>query len=195
MPQRTEDLTGRRFGRLTVLERDRTPRPDGNRRAYWLCACDCGTKASASGYALRSGTTRSCGCLRLRVPVDEVAETRAAVRHGTRRRTRNPEKAHEHRRRWRDAHQKERQALLLRNRKKVNDKLRETAERHGQEWTGVELEIASRPDLTARQVAEVLHRTLNAVRTMRQRLNSDLDPRDRMLANGPQPPTSRSGPR
>jgi hypothetical protein len=85
--------------------------------------------------------------------------------------------------------------MTRRNTKKVNDKLRETAERHRQEWTGVELEIASRPDLTARQVAEVLHRTLSAVRNMRQRLNSDLDPRDRMLANGPQPPTSRSGPR
>jgi hypothetical protein len=81
------------------------------------------------------------------------------------------------------------------NKKKLNDKLREAADRHRQEWTGVELEIASRPDLTARQVAAVLHRTLIAVRNMRRRLASDLDPRDRMLADGPQPPTSRSGPR
>jgi hypothetical protein len=110
-------------------------------------------------------------------------------------RARNPEKVKETRRRWREAHPKEHQATTQRCVKKLNDTLRETAERHGLEWTGVELEIASRPDLTARQVAAVLHRTLSAVRNMRQRLASDLDPRDRMLAAGPRPPTSRSGPR
>jgi hypothetical protein len=150
--------------------------------------------------------------------IDEMPEAETAVKHGIRytyrtrgcrcdqcrkwkrerdrrSRARNPEKASETSRRWRDAHPKEQQAIVRRNRKKVNDKLRETAERHGREWTGVELEIASRPDLTARQVAEVLRRTLSAVANMRQRLASDLDPRDRMLADGPQPPTSRSGPR
>ncbi len=149
---------------------------------------------------------------------DEMPETETAVKHGTRYsyrkrgcrcdqcrkwqrernqryRARNREKANEQSRRWRVTHPKEHQALLLRQRKKVNDKLRETAERHHQEWTGVELEIASRPDLTARQVAEILHRTLSAVSNMRRRLASDLDPRDRMLADGPAPPTSRSGPR
>jgi len=110
-------------------------------------------------------------------------------------RARNPEKASEQSRRWRDANPEEHQAATRRGQKKLNDKLRETADRHHLEWTGVELEIASRPDLTARQVAEILHRTLSAVRNMRQRLASDLDPRDRMLSNGPQPPTSRSGPR
>lgn len=109
-------------------------------------------------------------------------------------RARNPEQAKKQSRRWRDAHPEEQQALTRRNTKKLNDELRETAERHRLEWTGVELEIATRPDLTSRQVAEILHRTLSAVRNMRRRLDSDLDPRDRMLRDGP-PPTSRSGPR
>src|SRR6266581_3944496 len=206
MQQRTEDLTGRSFGRLTVLERDRAPRESSGGHAYWRCACDCGNETSVAGCALRDGSTKSCGCLRREM---------YAAKHGTRYsydgrgcrcdqcrkwkreqdlryRARNPEKAKEKSRRWKDAHPEEHLAMTRRNAKKLNDKLRETAERHGREWTGVELEIASRPDLTARQVATVLRRTLSAVRNMRQRLASDLDPRDRMLANGPQPPTSRS---
>lgn len=59
MPRSTEDLTGHRFGRLTVLIRDRVRRG----HAYWRCACDCGNEASVASSALRSGNTQSCGCL------------------------------------------------------------------------------------------------------------------------------------
>ena len=53
------DLTGLRFGRLTVLRL--APRID---RKQWLCACDCGgTKITEAGR-LRAGTVQSCGCLR-----------------------------------------------------------------------------------------------------------------------------------
>lgn len=69
----------------------------------------------------------------------------------------------------------------------------ERADRRGREWSGPELELAARDDLTAKEVALILHRTAYAVKTMRHRLRS-VDPRDRMLADGP-PPTSRSGPR
>lgn len=60
------DLTGRRFGRLTVLERaeDRFT-PKGLRQACWLCVCDCGTEKIVYGERLRKGWTTSCGCYQI----------------------------------------------------------------------------------------------------------------------------------
>jgi len=57
------DLTGQRFGKLTVLEKQ-PPRSDGKTR--WLCACDCGETYIATSYDLRSGPAKSCGCGKLR---------------------------------------------------------------------------------------------------------------------------------
>lgn len=54
------DLTGRRFGRLTVIGRAGSDKQDN---AMWLCRCDCGTEKVIRGYHLRSGIIRSCGCL------------------------------------------------------------------------------------------------------------------------------------
>lgn len=54
------DLTGHRFGSLTVLNRVGTAR-DG--QATWLCICDCGCETTAQVGNLRNGHTRSCGCL------------------------------------------------------------------------------------------------------------------------------------
>jgi hypothetical protein len=48
------DLTGQRFGRLTVIERHDLKR--------WKCICDCGNVTYSDGYQLRKGITRSCGC-------------------------------------------------------------------------------------------------------------------------------------
>jgi hypothetical protein len=67
------DLTGRRFGRLTVLSRDAAR---AGARAFWLVRCDCGTERSVGGDSLSRGTTASCGCLH----VDRATE--AATRHG-----------------------------------------------------------------------------------------------------------------
>lgn len=52
------DLTGKRFGRLTVLEW--IPSARGNAR--WLCRCDCGTEKVVNGKSLRNGHSKSCGC-------------------------------------------------------------------------------------------------------------------------------------
>ena len=52
---------GDRFGRLVVLNRDLTKQGEG--RVYWNCQCDCGNTISLSGHPLKSGNTRSCGCL------------------------------------------------------------------------------------------------------------------------------------
>lgn len=48
-----------------------------------------------------------------------------------------------------------------------------TADHKGQQWTGPELEIAARSDLTALQVAQMLGRTFFAVKTVRGRLRHD----------------------
>lgn len=54
-----EDLSGKRFGRLTVLHRVETP---PGRQVYFLCRCDCGTEKAVQAPKLKSGNTRSCGC-------------------------------------------------------------------------------------------------------------------------------------
>lgn len=54
------DITGLKFGRLTVQERD--PKNEGT-RARWRCLCECGGTCIVAGKRLRNGTTRSCGCL------------------------------------------------------------------------------------------------------------------------------------
>ena len=53
------DLTGQRFGRLTVIDR---AAPTGS-NAKWNCKCDCGAAATVIGTKLKSGYTQSCGCL------------------------------------------------------------------------------------------------------------------------------------
>lgn len=68
MKGRLMDLTGRRFGRLVVLERAEDhinlADPDGRRFPRWRCQCDCGEIKIVLGHNLKEGTTRSCGCLR-----------------------------------------------------------------------------------------------------------------------------------
>jgi hypothetical protein len=61
MPRRAADLTGRRFGRLTVVERDWAS-SDGHATMWWT-RCDCGGQGPKRAGALTSGATRSCGCL------------------------------------------------------------------------------------------------------------------------------------
>lgn len=53
------DLTGQKFGRLTAIKIVPNKRKD----TYWLCKCDCGNTKEVDTYRLRSGHTRSCGCL------------------------------------------------------------------------------------------------------------------------------------
>ena len=58
-----KDETGNRYGRLVVLEL--SERTDGKHHAYWKCQCDCGGIAVVKGSSLRSGGTKSCGCLQV----------------------------------------------------------------------------------------------------------------------------------
>ena len=57
------DLTGKKYGRLTVLSRASNYVDKNNRQfVRWNCLCDCGNSAVVKGDALRSGNTSSCGC-------------------------------------------------------------------------------------------------------------------------------------
>ena len=53
------DLTGQRYGKLTVL----APAENVGSRTAWLCRCDCGRETVVPTNRLRSGHTASCGCL------------------------------------------------------------------------------------------------------------------------------------
>lgn len=52
------DLTGQRFGRLTVIERTENK----GKYVMWRCRCDCGKEITTRGYNLTSGGSQSCGC-------------------------------------------------------------------------------------------------------------------------------------
>ena len=54
-----EDLTGKKFGRLTVLQKS----TQSGRRLYWDCECDCGNKITVKGDVLRQNHQQSCGCI------------------------------------------------------------------------------------------------------------------------------------
>jgi len=79
----SEDLTGKKFGRLTVTGFTRnTVESTGARRLLWKCTCVCGKNTLVQGSNLLSGHTKSCGCLS-----SEVTAKRNFV-HGM---TREPE--------------------------------------------------------------------------------------------------------
>lgn len=69
------DMSGQRFGRLTVIRREGSR----NKRALWHCICDCGNEITVIGKNLRNGNTKSCGCIQR-----EKAASRLTT-HGMRR--------------------------------------------------------------------------------------------------------------
>jgi hypothetical protein len=67
------NLIGQRFGRLIV--RKRSPGPPAG-KVYWVCDCDCGGMTVVPTHMLKSGATKSCGCLH-----DEESRERLRIRH------------------------------------------------------------------------------------------------------------------
>ena len=58
------DLTGQRFGNLTVIERaENYISPSGQQKAQWLCRCTCENLVIVQSQSLIKGLTKSCGCL------------------------------------------------------------------------------------------------------------------------------------
>ena len=62
-----KDLTGQKFGRLTVLcQTEDYITPKGKHNAQWLCQCSCNNMNNiiVRGNRLTDGQTKSCGCLK-----------------------------------------------------------------------------------------------------------------------------------
>ncbi len=55
------DLTGNRYNKLTVIG---VGGKDNYGKFLWECVCDCGNHTFIDSYRLKSGITKSCGCLR-----------------------------------------------------------------------------------------------------------------------------------
>lgn len=69
------DLTGQRFGKLTVIcENGRKY----HSAAVWLCKCDCGREVSVLAGSLRRGASTSCGCAQNKW----LSERKIAEKHG-----------------------------------------------------------------------------------------------------------------
>lgn len=66
-----DNLIGKKFGRLTVIERDFS-----KQRCYYICKCTCGKLKSVQGHHLKSGATTSCGCYH------KEQASKANIKHG-----------------------------------------------------------------------------------------------------------------
>lgn len=73
-----------RFGRLTVKEE--VPKPDDKKTEgkYYRCECKCGNKNFiAYEYALKSGSTSSCGCYRRELAKEQIKQNlKAGIENG-----------------------------------------------------------------------------------------------------------------
>jgi hypothetical protein len=68
MPKVKLDLTNQRFGKLTVMYETIPLQGKYHLFRRWYCLCDCGNTTNVVQGDLRSGDTRSCGCLKLISP-------------------------------------------------------------------------------------------------------------------------------
>ena len=59
--RKLHDLTGQKFGELTVIQRAENQ----SKKTVWLCKCDCGNIVKVVSANLISGNTKSCGCLKI----------------------------------------------------------------------------------------------------------------------------------
>ena len=66
-----EDLTNQLFGRLKVIEYvGQTPK----RRSLWRCQCICGNEVIVEASNLKSGNTKSCGCLTISAGEEKIMQ-------------------------------------------------------------------------------------------------------------------------
>lgn len=73
------DITGQRYGRLTVLGITAQRSAGRRREVLCCCRCDCGAEILVRSHSVRSGNTKSCGCLHREMT------SRAHLIHGERR--------------------------------------------------------------------------------------------------------------
>lgn len=68
MGRKAIDLTGKKFGYLTAIQKDTCV----NKNARWICKCDCGNTISVESQKLRKGNTKSCGCQRGKIKIETM---------------------------------------------------------------------------------------------------------------------------
>jgi hypothetical protein len=63
MKSKVKDLTGMQFGKWKVIKRNGYE--ENGKEVYWFCECSCEkqTLRNVRGYDLRSGKSKSCGCV------------------------------------------------------------------------------------------------------------------------------------
>ena len=75
------DLTGMRFGRLTVL--NKTSRRGSSGCVYWKCKCDCGNEIETTSTLLKSGQSKSCGCMAKEIQIESGKRNKKFNRYDT----------------------------------------------------------------------------------------------------------------
>ena len=73
------DMTGRDYGRLHVLYRAEQDKLSTDNRPMWVCKCACGNTTVVLGANLRTGMTRSCGCLRREIAAQSGRRRKAGA--------------------------------------------------------------------------------------------------------------------
>lgn len=76
-----EDLTGKVFGRLTVIEY--AGLDESKKRALWKCKCECGEVIITRKDGLKTGAVKSCGCLNKEIQEDFVKNLKTHGLSGT----------------------------------------------------------------------------------------------------------------
>lgn len=71
-----KDLTGLKFGRLTVIKEVEKPKHLKSKKTFWLVRCECGNENIVVRTALTCGNSKSCGCLQ------KELRTKMSVTHG-----------------------------------------------------------------------------------------------------------------
>jgi hypothetical protein len=152
--------TCRRCGELRLSSQFNTAngKMNGNPCRFCQKATRAALPAKRLGRPLVAATCHKCGCLKSASEFAahskrETVETRCKA---------CVSKAAAN---WAAEHPDQTKEKAAKLRRKWNDAALDRARRHGSQWTGVELETVLRDDLTARQKAEMLGRSLFAVRS------------------------------
>lgn len=74
-----KNIIGQKFGRLTVVEQKGSNK---HRQIVWLCKCDCRNFIETTTHNLRSGNTKSCGCLKKELLSERTSKDLTGKRFG-----------------------------------------------------------------------------------------------------------------
>ena len=64
---------GDKFGKWKIIEYAGRKLSGGNKRDFWLCECECGTRREVIGKDLKMGKSKSCGCGKKGCKIDDIS--------------------------------------------------------------------------------------------------------------------------